>query len=92
MTPFTAELDLGYQQITNISAAQALTIPAGCRLAIVTATGNDVRWRADGTDPTATIGYPLPAGVELQYTAAQLPRLKFIQQAATAVLNINYFG
>lgn len=83
---------LGYQQITSLAAATALTIPAGTALAIVTPEVQAVRWRDDGTDPTAAVGYPLAVGVELQYVAAQLPRLKFIEQAASAKINICYYG
>lgn len=83
---------LGYQQIVGLAAATALTIPAGTSLAIITPETQAVRWRDDGTDPTASVGYPLAASAELQYSAAQLSRLKFIEQTATATLNICYYG
>jgi hypothetical protein len=83
---------LGYQQITNLAAAVGLTVPAGTTLALITCETQDVRWRDDSTDPTATVGYPLAAGVELQYAAGQIGQLKFIEQAASAKLNITYYG
>lgn len=83
---------LGYQQITSLSAAVGLTIPDGTVLALITCETQAVRWRDDGTDPTASIGYPLATATELQYAAAQLPELKFIEQAASATLNICYYG
>lgn len=83
---------LGYQQITSLSSATGLTIPAGTSKIIVTPTTQAVRWRDDGTNPTSTVGYPLAAGSELVYTAAQKGSLKFIEQAASAVLNICYYG
>lgn len=89
---FQADEPLGYQQITSLSAATALTIPSGTSFCIVTPETQAVRWRDDGTNPTATVGYPLDAGVELVYTGAQLARLKFIEQAASAKLNICYYG
>lgn len=87
-----AEKALGYQQITSLSAATALTVPSGTLMAIITPETQAVRWRDDGTNPTATIGYPLAVGTELQYTAAQLSKLKFIEQTASATLNICYYG
>lgn len=83
---------LGYQRITGLAAAQALNIPAGCCLILVTPDTQAVRWRDDGTDPTAAVGYPLAAGVELQYGAGQMAALRFIEQAASAVLNVQYYG
>lgn len=83
---------LGYQQIVGMVAATALTVPAGTSLALVTTESQAVRWRADGTDPTASVGYPLPVGAELQCDTAQLVAIKFIQQTATATLNVAYFG
>lgn len=83
---------LGYEQITNVSAAVGLTIPAGCSLILVTPQTQAVRWRDDGTNPTSTVGYPLAAGTELQYAAGQMSSLKFIEQAASSTLNVCYYG
>lgn len=82
---------LGHQQITNLAAATALTIPQGCSYAIITAQTQAVRWRDDGTDPTSSVGYPLDTGVELFYDA-QLGRLKFIEQASGGAINVAYYG
>ena len=82
----------GYQQITDLSAAVSFTVPAGTTLILITPETQDVRWRDDGTNPTASIGYPLAAGQELQYAAGQMSSLKFIEQAASAVLNVTYYG
>lgn len=81
---------LGYQQITNLSAASALTVPAGADAAVITAETQDVRYRDDGTAPTAAIGVPLAKGVALEY-AGDLRALRFIEQAASAVLNVAYY-
>jgi hypothetical protein len=83
---------LGYQQLTGISGAVALTIPAGTALALCTPESQAVRWRDDGTSPTASVGYPLPVGAELRYDGAGLAALKFIEQAATAKVNVVYYG
>jgi hypothetical protein len=81
---------MGYQQIVGLAAATALTVPAGARIAYIEAEAQAVRWRDDGTNPTATIGQPLPVGRMLTYVG-DLTRIKFFQQAATANLNITYF-
>jgi len=82
---------LGYQQITSLAAATALTVPAGAMFAIITCESQGVRFRDDGTDPTASVGFPLATGVILTYSGP-LSRIKFIQQAASATLNIAYYG
>jgi hypothetical protein len=81
---------LGYQQITSLSAAQALTVPAGATSAVITAEAQAVRYRDDGTAPTATVGLPLAAGTMLQYTGA-LSAIKFIEQTSGAKLNVLFY-
>lgn len=83
---------LGFQRITSLSSATALTVPAGTRYAICTPETQAVRWRDDGTDPTASVGYPLAVGAELLYDASSLVALKFIEQTTSASLNVAYFG
>lgn len=89
---FKSERALGYQQITSLAAAAGLTVPAGTSFCMVTPETQAVRWRDDGTDPTATAGYPLAVGSELRYTAAQLGALKFIEQTASAKINVCYYA
>lgn len=83
---------LGYQQITSLSSSTGLTVPAGTEMALVQAESQNVRWRDDGTDPTATVGMILMAGATLEYDAAQLAVVEFIEAAASAKLNISYYG
>jgi hypothetical protein len=83
---------LGYQQITDLSAAAALTVPVGATVAVIVAEGQDVRYRADMA-PTATVGMPLTKGTQLRLSgAALLAAVKFFQQSATAKLNVDYYG
>lgn len=90
---------LGYQQITSLSAATALTVPAkdvnglSCKpsLAMITPETQAVRWRDDGVAPTASVGMPLAAGVTLQYDG-DLGNIQFIEQTAGAKLNITYYA
>ena len=89
----------GYQQITNLSASVGLTIPARAPdglnakpvFALIIAEGAPVRWRDDGTAPTASVGMPLAVGVPLQYDG-DLTRIRFIQQSASGILNISYYS
>jgi hypothetical protein len=90
---------LGYQQITSVSAAVGLTVPTrdlngmNCKpaIALIVAEGAAVRWRDDEVDPTASIGMPLAIGVTLQYDG-DLGKIKFIEQAASAKINISYYA
>lgn len=89
----------GYQQITSLSSAANLTVPArdanglNARpvIALITPEGQSVRWRDDGVAPTSTVGMPLAAGVTLQYDG-DLSKIQFIEQAASAKLNISYYS
>lgn len=83
---------LGYQQITTLTGATALTVPDGTSIALIVATTQAVRWRDDGVDPSATVGMPLSVDKDLVYGAGQLSRLRFIEQTAGAVLNISYYA
>lgn len=82
---------LGYQQITSLSAATALTVPAGTGLALITVSGAPVRFRDDGINPTSAVGYPIPLGGELVYAAA-FSDIRFIEQSASATLDILYYA
>lgn len=86
----------GYQQIeaAALAAAVALTIPAGTERAWLQAETANVRYRTDGTDPTASVGMLLIAGgapVEIS-NAAGLGALKAIAASGSPKLNITYFG
>ena len=82
---------LGYQQITSLSAATALTVPAGATLAVIVPESYAVRWRDDGTAPTGSVGMPLAIGTTLSYDG-NLKNIRFIEQAASAKLNVSYYA
>lgn len=81
---------LGYQQITGLSSSTAMTVPSGATIAVVQAEGADVRWRDDGTAPTASVGMSLPAGAERIFDAS-LAAVRLIQTASGAVVNVSYY-
>ena len=82
---------LGYQQITSLSASAALTVPSGATLALIVPETQNVRWRDDGTDPTSSIGMPIVVGASLSYDG-DLKNIRFIQQTASATLNVSYYA
>lgn len=90
---------MGYQQITSLSSAQSLTVPAvnpqtglasQPSFALIVCETQAVRWRDDGTAPTSSVGMPLAVGVTLQYDG-DLTKIKFIEQTGSAKLNISYY-
>ena len=90
---------LGYQQITSLSASTGLTVPVNDAfgttikplIALITPETQAVRWRDDGIAPTASVGMPLAVGVTLSYDG-DLNKLRFIEQTASAKLNISYYA
>jgi hypothetical protein len=80
-----------YEQLTGLSSAKRLqSIPAGARVALIQATDQNVRWKDDGNDPTTSTGMQLAAGKDLFYTG-NLANLSFIEETATAKLNVLYY-
>lgn len=90
ITP-SKERPLGYEKVTALNTAKGLTTPVGTRYARISCTAQAVRWRDDGTAPTATDGMPLPVGAEMIY-AGPLEALKFIEETASAVLHVSYYS
>jgi hypothetical protein len=83
--------NLGYQQITDLSSAVALTVPVGARIALVQAESADVRFRDDGTNPSATVGMTLKAGDPPFVYDGDLSKVKFILVSGTPKLNVSYY-
>lgn len=83
---------LGYQQITSLSSATALTVPSGASIAVLQAETQNVRIRDDGTNPTASVGMIISTTAEPFVYRGDLGRIKAIQVSASAKLNISYYG
>lgn len=83
---------LGYQQITaaTLAAATALTVPAGAQVAVLNSETAGIRWRDDGTAPTATVGMILATGTTLEYWGT-LSALQFIAQTGSPLLDVSYY-
>lgn len=87
---------LGFQQIAVLTASTGLTVPGAstgilpARMAIIHAEAQPVRWRDDGVAPTATVGMRLQPGQELKYDG-DLNAIRFIEETASAKINISYY-
>jgi hypothetical protein len=67
--------------------------PSGTHLTVVQAEAQNVRWRDDGGTPTAAVGMILlAAGTITNYTDNALASLRVIEVAATAKLNVTFYG
>lgn len=94
MALYTIEGNLvpkGYQQITGLSAVKGLTIPTGAEIAVIQAESQNVRWRDDGSVPTASVGMQLAAGRDMLFTS-KLSAVRFIEEAASAKVNVSYYS
>lgn len=83
----------GFQQVTGLTSAKSFTAPTGSTYCNVVSTGAAITFRTDGTAPTASIGYPLAINqpASFRMSVANLSAIQFIQQAATAVLNVDCY-
>lgn len=88
-------IPMGYQQITTVSSAVGLTVPANvegqaANYALIIPQTQAIRWRDDGTNPSATVGMPLAVGATLAYDG-DLSKIKFFEQTSAAAINISYY-
>lgn len=84
---------LGFQQIVNPGTATSLTVPGGARYALFSVEGaNGIRIRADGTDPTSTIGILFTANDGPFFWPGDLQSVEVIAGGAAGTLNVQYFA
>jgi hypothetical protein len=89
---------MGYQQITSLSGSTGLTVPTNSPMgmaakpvmALLQAEVQNVRWRDDGTAPTASVGMILYVGADPYPYDGDLTRIRFIEAAASGKLNVTY--
>ena len=87
---------LGYCQLTSLAASTQLSactggIPTGASVADIIVEAQAVRYRDDGTAPTATVGMPLVVGAEKIFVETDLTALRFIESTAGAILSISFY-
>jgi hypothetical protein len=82
---------LGCQQITNLGSATGFaSVPSGATLAVITVEGASVRYRDDGTSPTASVGLLLPIGGPWPYSGS-LSAVQFIQTTTSAAIDVAFY-
>jgi hypothetical protein len=80
-----------------VSTVQSLTalaggaIPSGARIVWILPEGAGVRWRDDGTAPTAIVGMPIVAGQAWPYEGS-LSALQLVSQGGTSTVNLWFVG
>lgn len=87
---------LGYCQLAAISTATAVStctggIPAGTAWAAIIPETNGIRWRDDGTNPTASVGMPVSALATMYYNS-KFSALVIIPQTGSATINISFYS
>ncbi len=101
MSYFVSKDPLGMQTLTVSSTAVGLTLPTetavsgatkpvAANYAYITVETGAVRWRDDGTDPTASVGSPIASGSSFIYDG-NLSAIKFIRQTVDATLTIAFY-
>jgi hypothetical protein len=81
---------LGFQTVASFSASTGFTPPTGATVCFIQAEGNPVRWRDDGTAPTASAGQLLPLNTLLTYSAA-LSAVRFIPTTGSSTLDVGCY-
>jgi hypothetical protein len=82
----------GDEKIINLNTVKTLTPPAGATAALIQATTQNVRWRDSGSDPTANTGIAIITAQPPFWYTGDLTAIRFIEEAASAVLNVSYYG
>lgn len=85
-----SRIALGYEQITGLNTVKGLTPPDGATLVVLNVETKSIRWRDDGTSPTASVGMELFASDTFIYNG-ELTRIRFIEEAASAKINVSYY-
>lgn len=89
----TGTYQLSSSQTVASEAMTAAGIPPSAGYAVICVSTQAVNYRDDGATPTATVGtggQPIPAGSCMPFNAG-FALLRFIQQAATAVVGVSFY-
>ena len=85
-----SRLSAGFSQLTSLATATGVSAPLEAKAAIIQAETQNIRWRDDGTAPTAGIGMQLAAGTSFLFTG-NLQALQIIEETASAKANISFY-
>jgi hypothetical protein len=81
----------GFETVFPLTTSTGLTPPKiGTRFALIEIEDQNVRFRDDGTDPTASVGTLLSIGQIFIYPG-DMSLAKFIEVDAGAKLNVSYY-
>jgi hypothetical protein len=88
-------LPLGYCQLTASGTAALLStcsggIPVTATIAEICVSTANIRYRDDGTAPTATVGIPVVAPTCFQY-AGVFSALSIIAQSGSPVIDVSFY-
>lgn len=92
----------GFEQITVSSTAVGLTaanyditgadLGRRTKRVVCSVESNDIRFRVDGTSPTASVGYPVTSGSQIVIDKPNdISNFKAIRQSADATLSCIYW-
>ncbi len=81
----------GFETISDLSSAVGITPPDGSLVALIQGETQNIRWRDDGTSPTAAIGMLHIANDILIYSG-DMTAIEFIETTASASLNVTYYS
>lgn len=82
-----------FEQITVSSTAIGLTnLASSDKVAVIKIQDEEIRYRDDGTSPTATVGTPISAGDSYVVCGATLGKHKMIRTNSDAVANVHYYN
>lgn len=84
---------VGYEQVTVSTTAIGLTVPVGAQRAVMVVEAQPLRYRDDGTDPTATVGMLAVATTRFDIESREaLLAFKAIRDGGTnATLSVSYY-
>jgi hypothetical protein len=84
---------VGFQALTVSTAAVGFTVPVGAEMAVTSQELADVRWRDDGTNPTASVGMYNLSGGGMIICTRSLSAIRFIRAGSTdALISAVFYG
>ena len=86
---------LGYCQLTSLNSATNFSacpggIPGGANVAWISVSSEGIRYRDDGTRPTAFVGFPIPPGGTLLYVGRPT-LIQLIEQKTSATVDVLFY-
>ncbi len=82
----------GFEQLTVSTSVLTLTVPQDAVMAIINVRDNDIYWRDDGTDPTASVGMHQKADTYFAVCGSAMGQIGLIRDTGDAEVNVSYYG